>query len=87
MQLIEGSELVYIEYMDHGATSEPIEKIRQNPLILWCCGYIVNNDRKKDPYYALISCGSRFRPLKPVMYEYVLKTAIIKKIVIHNIKD
>ncbi len=87
MQLEEGSELVYIEYMDHGATPEPIEKICQNPLILWCCGFIVNETRKDDPYYALISVGSRFRPLRPTMYEYVLKSAIIKKIVIHKIKD
>ena len=87
MQLEKESKLYYIEYMDHGATPEPIDVIRKNPLILWCCGYIVNENKKDDPYFALISSGSRFRPLKPRGYEYILKTAITKKIVIHKIKD
>ena len=87
MQLKEGSKLYYIEYMDHGAVPEPIENIRKNPLTLWSCGYIVNENQEGDPYYALISVGSRFRPSRPRMYEYILKTAIIKKIVIHTIKD
>lgn len=86
MQLERGSSLYYIEYLDHGATLEPIEEIRENPLTLWCCGYIVNENNEDDIYYAVISVGSRFRPLRPKRYEYVLKSAIIKKEVIHQVK-
>lgn len=86
MQLKKGSKLYYLEYLDHGSIAESIDNIRKNPITLWCCGYIVNEDKPKDIYYALISCGSRFRPLRPKRYEYILKSAIIKKEVIYQVK-
>ena len=87
MHLKDGAKIYYIEYMDHGSTPEPVNVVQKNPLILWCCGFIVNENQKNDPYYALISRGTRFRPQKPDYYEYVMKSAILKKEIVHVIKD
>lgn len=86
MILKEGSKIYFIEYLDHGRSPDNMEEIKKKPLILWCCGYIVNEDEDEE-YYALISIGTRFREQKPKMYNYVLKRAITKKIVIHVVKN
>jgi len=86
MQLEKGSKLYYIEYLDHASAYDPIDVIRKKPFILWCCGYIINENEENDPFYAIISCGSRLRPQRPKRWEYVLKSAIIKKEVIYQVK-
>lgn len=87
MELKNGAKIYYLEYMDHGSTPEPVNVVQKKPLILWCVGFIVNEERENDPYFALISRGTRFRPQKPDKYEYVMKTAIVKKMIVHVIKD
>ena len=86
MQLEKGSKLYYIEYLDHACFDEPINVIRKKPFILWCCGYIINENKENDSYYAIISSGTRLRPQRQKRWEYVLKSAIIKKEVIYQVK-
>ena len=87
MQLKANSKLYYIEYLDHGIASEPIENIRKKPFKLWSCGYILNENCDDDIFYALVSTGTRDRPQKPIKIEYIIKPTIIKKILIHTIND
>ena len=87
MILKEKSKIYYIEYLDHGRSPDTNEEIKKNPLTLWCSGYIVNEDDHDAEYYALISMGSRFRDIRPKMYNYILKKCITKKIVVQIIKN
>lgn len=87
MILKEESKIYYIEYLDHGRTPDNMEEVKKNPLTLWCCGFIVNENDQDSEYYALISMGSRFRDVKPKMYNYILKRCITEKSVIHIVKN
>lgn len=86
MRLDEGSDIYYIEYLDHGISRDSIEKIIKKPLLLWCVGYIVNL-HGKEPYYAVVSSGTRFHERKPSHYTYIVKLAITKKMVIYRVEE
>lgn len=85
MRLEHGSEIYYIEYLDHGISRDTIEEITKKPLLLWCVGYIKNPDGK-EPYYAVVSSGTRFHERNPSHYIYVVKSAITKMEVIHRVE-
>lgn len=82
-----GESLYYLEYLDHGTSPEEIDEIKQKPLILWCIGKILNLDQHHNPYYAIISHGSRYRNQNISRFEYVLKSAVLKKIKVHTIEE
>ena len=86
MRLEEGSEIYYIEYLDHGISRDPIEKVEKKPLLLFCVGYIVNL-HGNEPYYAVVSSGTRFHERKPSHYIYVVKLAITKMMVIYRVEE
>lgn len=86
MRLEDGSEIYYIEYLDHGISRDPIEKIAKTPLLLWCVGHIVNLSGD-EPYYAVVSSGTRFHERKPSHYIYVVKSAITFKKVIYHVEE
>lgn len=85
MRLQKGSEIHYIEYLDHGISRDPIEEIAKKPLLLWCVGYI-KNPNDNEPYYAVVSSGTRFHERNPSHYIYVVKSAITKMEVIHRVE-
>lgn len=85
MQLENGSEIYYIEYLDHGISRDSMESVKKKPLLLWCAGYIVNL-HDNEPYYAVVSSGTRLHERKPTHYIYVVKSAITKKLVIHRVE-
>jgi len=85
MRLEVESEIYYIEYLDHGISRDPIEKITKKPLLLWCVGYIVNLSGN-EPYYAVVNSGTRFHERKPSHYTYIVKSAITKMEVIHRVE-
>lgn len=85
MRLEQGSEIYYIEYLDHGISRDSIEKIAKKPLLLWCVGYIVNPEGN-EPYYAIVGNGTRFHERKPSHYIYVVKSAITFKKVIYHVE-
>ena len=80
-----GSKIHYIEYLDHGISRDSIEKITKKPLLLFCVGYIVNLSGN-EPYYAVVSSGTRFHKRKPSHYTYVVKSAITKMEVIYHVE-
>lgn len=86
MRLEKGSEIHYIEYLDHGISRDPIEKVEKKPLLLFCVGYIVNL-HGKESYYAVVSSGTRLHERKPSHYVYIVKSAIIKMEVIHRVEE
>jgi len=86
MRLEKGAEIYYIEYLDHGISRDPIEKITKKPLLLFCVGCIVNL-RGNEPYYAVVSSGTRFHDRKPSHYVYIVKSAITKKMVIYRVEE
>ena len=86
MRLGKGSKIYYIEYLDHGISRDSIEEITKKPLLLWCVGFIVNL-HGKEPYYAVVSTGTRFHERKPSHYIYVLKLAITKMEVIYRVVE
>ncbi len=86
MRLEDGSEIYYIEYLDHGISHDSIEKITKKPLLLWCVGYIINL-QGNEPYYAVVSSGTRFHERKPPHYIYIVKSAITKKEVIYHVEE
>ena len=86
MRLEDGSEIHYIEYLDHGISRDPIERITKRPLLLFCVGYIVNLSGN-EPYYALVSSGTRLHERKPSHYTYIVKSAITKMEVIYHVEE
>ncbi|GAG77187.1 unnamed protein product, partial [marine sediment metagenome] len=64
---------------------DSIEEIEKKPLLLWCVGSIVNL-RGKEPYYAVVSSGTRLHERKPSHYVYIVKSAITKMEVIHRVE-
>jgi len=85
MRLEQKAKIHYIEYLDHGISRDPIEKIAKKPLLLWCVGYIVN-PQGNEPYYAVVSSGTRFHERNPSHYIYVVKSAITKMEVIYHVE-
>ena len=86
MRLGKGSEIYYIEYLDHGISRDSIEKIEKKPLLLFCVGHIVNL-HGNESYYAVVSTGTRFHERKPSHYTYIVKSAITKKEVIYRVEE
>lgn len=86
MHLEVGSEIHYIEYLDHGISRDSIEEIAKRPLLLWCVGYIVN-PQGDEPYFAVVSSGTRFHERKPSHYIYIVKSAITFKKVIYHVGE
>lgn len=85
MRLQKGDEIYYIEYLDHGISRDPIERITKKPLLLFCVGYIVNLSGN-EPYYAVVSSGARTYERKPSHYIYVVKSAITQMKVIYHVE-
>jgi len=86
MRLEVGSEIYYIEYLDHGISRDPIQTILKKPLLLWCVGYITNLYGNED-YYAVVGSGTRLHERKPSHYVYIVKSAITKKFVIYRVEE
>ena len=86
MRLEKGSEIYYIEYLDHGISRDSIESIVKKPLLLWCVGY-VSNLHGNEEYYAVVSSGTRFHERKPSHYVYIVKSAIKKMEVIYRVEE
>jgi len=86
MRLVKDDVLYYFEHLGHGISYESPKQISDNPLILWCVGQIANED-SNDPYFAVISCGTKNRQQKPKIYEYIVKSCIIKRIPIYQVED
>ena len=86
MKLVKDDILYYFEYLDHGRTYESPRAIHDNPLVLWSVGKIVNED-SDGLYFAIISCGARNRNYKPEYYEFIVKSCIIKKVPVYQVKD
>ena len=85
MRLGKGSEIYYIEYLDHGISRDPLEQVEKKPLLLFCVGYIINL-HGNESYYAVVSTGTRFHERKPSHYTYIVKSAITKKEVIYRVE-
>jgi hypothetical protein len=86
MRLEKGSEIYYVEYLDHGFSRDPLEKIVKKPLLLFCVGCIINLHGNEE-YYAVVSSGTRFHERKPSHYTYIVKKAITKMEVIYRVEE
>lgn len=79
-----GEVIYYIEYLDHAKIYSDPEETFKKPFTLWCVGKIF---KESDDYIAVVCSGTKARPpnTEP-SYEIVLKSAIIKKEVVHIVE-
>ena len=75
-----GEIIFFIEYLDHGLVSD-LENLKEKPLTLWVVGKIA---QENDDFIAVVCSGTKHRlPNSKPNYEVIVKSAIIKKEVIH----
>jgi len=84
VKLKAGDKIYFILYYDHGTTQESIEKIRNNPLLLWSVGKIIN-EHTNDLFYIVLNTGSVGRYIEVKWKDIIIKSCILEKRVIYTI--
>lgn len=78
-----GEAIFYVEYLDHGLISD-LKELKKNPLTLWAVGKIF---QESEEFIAVICSGTKHRlPNSKPTYEIIVKSAIIKKELIHIVE-